>query len=72
VTVTEGAFLGAHGVVVRVLPSKQRVQILLDFLGRTTLAEVNRTSLCVQDSCLADLVPALVATPRGLRVASAA
>jgi transcription antitermination factor NusG len=71
VTVTEGAFLGAQGVVVRVLRSKQRVQILLDFLGRTTLAEVSRTSLCVQDRCLADLVPALMADRQALSVAGA-
>ena len=71
VTVAEGVFLGAHGVVVRVLPSKQRVQILLDFLGRTTLAEVNRNSLYVQDKCMADLVPALVAKPPELSVAGA-
>src|SRR5437879_4850833 len=42
VTVAEGAFLGARGVVVRTLPARQRVQILLEFLGRTTLTEVDR------------------------------
>jgi len=44
VTVAEGAFLGFSGIVVRVLPARQRVQILLEFLGRTTIAEVDRAS----------------------------
>jgi len=64
VTVAEGALLGFGGIVVRVLPARQRVQILLDFLGRTTLAEVDRKLLRLQNSCMADLVPFL-ATNRG-------
>ena len=59
VTVSEGAFLGSRGVVVRVLPARQRVQILLDFLGRTTVAEVDRRTLIVQDQCWANLIPGL-------------
>ncbi len=59
VTLADGALAGSHGVVVRVLPAKQRVQILLDFLGRTTLAEVDRKSLIVENRSLADLMPAL-------------
>jgi transcriptional antiterminator RfaH len=59
VTVAEGAFLGSQGVVVRVLPARERVQILLDFLGRTTVAEVDRKSLSLENRCLADLLPAL-------------
>jgi transcriptional antiterminator RfaH len=59
VTVAAGAFLGSRGVVVRVLPARQRVQILLDFLGRATVAEVDRSSLLVEDRCMADLMPAL-------------
>jgi len=50
VTVGEGAFLGFNGIVLRVLPAKQRVQILLDFFGRTTLAEVDRKSLIFRES----------------------
>src|SRR6185312_7984984 len=34
VTVAEGAFQGFNGIVLRVLPARRRVQILLDFLGR--------------------------------------
>src|ERR1051326_2205493 len=59
VTVAEGAFLGFHGIVLRVLPARRRVQILLDFLGRTTLTEVDRTSLTLENRCVADLMPSL-------------
>ena len=59
VTVAQGSFLGFRGIVVRTLPSRQRVQILLDFLGRTTVAEVERTALTLEDRCVADLVPSL-------------
>jgi transcriptional antiterminator RfaH len=61
VTVAGGAFMGFHGVVLRVLPAKQRVQVLLDFLGRTTVAEVDRVSLKT-DRRIVDLVPTLAAT----------
>src|SRR5690348_13322841 len=59
VTVAEGSFLGSQGIVVKVLQAKQRVQILLDFLGRTTLTEVDRNSLIVEDRSMADLMPSL-------------
>jgi len=64
VTVADGAFLGSRGVVVRLLPARQRVQILLDFLGRTTLAEVDRKSLQVENRCVADLLPHLAVVSR--------
>ena len=64
VTVADGTFLGSRGVVVRFLPARQRVQILLDFLGRATLAEVDRRSLIVDDRRMADLLPALACEPR--------
>jgi transcription antitermination factor NusG len=63
VTVAEGAFLGSRGIVVRVLPARQRVQILLDFLGRATLTEVERCSVTADDRSLAELMPGL-ARPR--------
>jgi transcriptional antiterminator RfaH len=59
VTVGQGAFHGFNGIVLRILPAKQRVQILLDFLGRTTLAEVDRKSLVVENRCMADVMPLL-------------
>jgi transcriptional antiterminator RfaH len=63
VLVAEGALLGSRGIVVRSLPARHRVQILLDFLGRTTLTEVDRNSLIREGRCMADLVPALAITP---------
>ena len=59
VTVADGSLLGSQGIVVKVLPAKQRVQILLDFLGRTTLAEMDRNSLIVEDRSMVDLMPSL-------------
>jgi transcriptional antiterminator RfaH len=58
VTVAEGAFMGSGGIVVRLLPARRRVQILLEFLGRTTIAEVDRNALATENS-VADLVPTL-------------
>jgi transcription antitermination factor NusG len=64
VTVAEGSFLGFSGIVLRVLPARRRVQILLEFLGQTTLAEVDRNSLILENSCVADLMPSLATMPR--------
>ncbi len=64
VTVAEGSFLGFSGIVLRVLHARQRVQILLDFLGRTTLAEVDRKSLTLENGRVADLMPSLASTVR--------
>jgi transcriptional antiterminator RfaH len=64
VTVAEGSFLGSHGIVVRVLPARQRVQILLDILGRPTVTEVDRKSLTLDEPRMADLLPALARTPQ--------
>lgn len=63
VTVAEGAFMGFSGIVVRVLPARQRVQILLEFLGRTTVAEVDRKAVTRENS-VADLVPTLAMNVR--------
>jgi transcriptional antiterminator RfaH len=62
VTIVDGAFMGFSGMVVRTLSAGQRVQILLDFLGRVTLAEVERRSLKVENRAVADILPFL-ATP---------
>jgi transcription antitermination factor NusG len=40
-----GAIDGLEAVVTRILPAKQRVAVLLDFLGRQTLLEVDRGQL---------------------------
>jgi transcriptional antiterminator RfaH len=62
VKIAEGVFLGYSGMVVRTLSAGQRVQILLDFLGRVTLAEVDRKSLTIENRRAADQLPLLAAT----------
>jgi transcription antitermination factor NusG len=69
VTVAEGPFMGSRGVVVQLFGARKRVQILLDFLGRTTVAEVDRKSLTVENRSMADLMPSL-AVGLGLAVAA--
>ncbi len=59
VIVGVGPFQGFRATVVRSMPARQRVQVLLDFLGRTTLTEVDRGSLIVEDRSLARLLPLL-------------
>jgi len=71
VTIVEGAFFGFSGMVVRALSAGQRVQILLDFLGRVTLTEVDRKSLKLENRRVADLLPLLATTdPAGVAAAS--
>jgi transcriptional antiterminator RfaH len=62
VTIVDGAFFGFSGMVVRALSAGQRVQILLDFLGRVTLTEVDRKSLKLENRRVADLLPLLATT----------
>jgi len=69
VTIVDGAFFGFSGMVVRALSAGQRVQILLDFLGRATLAEVDRKSLKLENRRVADLLPFL-ATDDALGIAA--
>jgi transcriptional antiterminator RfaH len=64
VLVAEGAFEGMHAVVLRVLPAKQRVQLLLNVLGRPTPVEIGRSSVTLERSNLRDLVPALAVPHR--------
>jgi transcriptional antiterminator RfaH len=45
VKIMEGVFVGLEAVVTQVLPARQRVKILMDFLGRSTEAEVGNASL---------------------------
>lgn len=70
VSVVDGPFLGIHATVVRALRARQRVQILLEFLGRTTLTEVDRKSLTPVGRNMADLIPTLAS--ERLSAASAA
>ena len=59
VFVAEGAFRGFQAIVLRMLPAKRRVQILLDILGRPTLVEVDRQSVTLENSTMAELLPSL-------------
>ena len=68
VTVNGGPFMGFDAIVLRVLPARRRVQILLDVLGRPTLVEVDRATVTPDDGSMADLVPSL-ALRQELRVA---
>jgi hypothetical protein len=43
------------------VPARQRVQILLDILGRPTLVEVDRHSVTLENRRVADLMPSLAA-----------
>jgi len=40
VQIAEGSMRGLHAVVTRVMPSRERVAVLMDFLGRQTTIEV--------------------------------
>jgi hypothetical protein len=47
--------------VLKDLPARKRVQILLDILGRATPVEVAREALTFKKNSLADLAPVLAA-----------
>jgi transcriptional antiterminator RfaH len=48
VKIVEGAFVGIEAVVTQVLPAKERVKVLVDFLGRQMEAEVEHGSVLLQ------------------------
>jgi transcriptional antiterminator RfaH len=45
VEITEGAFVGLEVVVTQVLTAKERVKVLMDFLGRKVEAEVEQANV---------------------------
>jgi len=59
ISIAEGAFRGLQAIVLKCLPARQRVQILLDILGRPTVVEVDRQSVILENRTLADLMPSL-------------
>jgi transcriptional antiterminator RfaH len=59
VMVGEGAFAGMSAFVLRVLPARQRVQVLLDVLGRPTPVEVDRNSVVLERDSIAQRAPVL-------------
>src|SRR6516164_8110057 len=48
VKIVEGLFFGLEAVVLRVLAGKERVKVLMDFLGRKIEAEIERSSVLPQ------------------------
>lgn len=64
VIVAEGAFSGMRAFVLRVMPARRRVQVLLDVLGRPTPAEVDENSVVIEGNGVANLVPMLAAPLR--------
>jgi transcriptional antiterminator RfaH len=65
VVVTDGAFAGMRAFVLRAMPARQRVQILLDILGGPTPVEVDRSAVVLEQDTLADRAPRLAATRTG-------
>jgi len=61
VRIVDGVFAGIRAFVLRVMPARMRVQVLLDILGRPTPVEVDRTSVILDRNTLADLAPVLAA-----------
>ncbi len=61
VVLADGAFAGMEACILRVLPARRRVQVLLDILGRPTAVEVDRTSLVLERNTVADMAPFLAA-----------
>jgi ribosomal protein L24 len=61
VVVVDGAFCGMRAFVLRVMPARKRVQVLLDVLGRPTPAEVDENSVVNERNTVATLVPILAA-----------
>ena len=59
VLIADGAFRGFQAIVLRMLPARRRVQVLLDILGRSTPVEVDRTSISPEYRSMADLLPTL-------------
>ena len=71
VLVADGAFAGMPALVLKNLPAKKRVQILLEILGRRTTVEVGQNSVIQQKSSLAEMAPVLAAPPSGQKTVRA-
>ena len=54
VVVGEGAFAGMRAFVLRVMPARQRVQVLLEVLGGPTPVEVDRSSIVPERDAVTD------------------
>jgi transcriptional antiterminator RfaH len=63
VQIADGAMHGLQAVVTRVMPARQRAAVLLEFLGRQTTVELDRSQLIVaaEDGPRRACLPAVVA-----------
>jgi len=68
VTAATGAFAGTSAQVLKSLPAKKRVQILLEILGRPTTVEVGSDAVMLKNNSVADLAPFLAAPDRQERL----
>jgi transcriptional antiterminator RfaH len=59
ISIADGAFRGLQAIVLKCLPARQRVQVLLDILGRPTVVEVDRQSVILENRRVADMMPSL-------------
>lgn len=64
VILTGGAFAGMRAFVLRVMPARKRVQVLLDILGGPTPVDVDRSLVIREKNTVADLAPILAASHR--------
>ena len=64
VLLASGAFAGMRAFVLRVMPARQRIQVLLDVLGRPTPAEIDESSVVLERNVVADMLPMLAAPTR--------
>ena len=51
VTLARGTLAGSEAVITEVLPAKERVRLLLNFLGRETVVEADMDTLLPEDTC---------------------
>lgn len=68
VKVAGGVFGGVSAFVLRVMPARNRVQVLMDILGRPTPVELDDHAVILERNTLADLAPALAAPDRNQMV----
>ena len=68
VTIADGVFAGFRAIVLRVMPARRRVQVLMDVLGQPTPVEVDRGSVILERDSLADMAP-ILAAPVGRKFA---